>query len=131
MAALEAVGLVKGEDTEVEAPIHMTESPPKKIKEHRYTLTEAATPYVKNQDLCWGKKTLDKIVKWEGPMKLGDYQEADVTYTYKIEHVAEWARKPDIQAAIPVIHREHEGVGKERKHSVHLTSQGWEANGLD
>lgn len=125
MAALEAAGLLKGEDDEEKTPDWA--GTPRNIKVRRYTLTEAAKPYAKNQDLCWGKKALDKIVKWEGPMKLGDYQEAEVTYTYRIENVADWARKPDIQAAIPEIHGELDGVGQEDRHVVKLTSQGWEA----
>jgi hypothetical protein len=86
----------------------------------------------KQTDLCWGKKALDKIVKWEGPMKFGDYQEAGITYTYKVNNLADWAKKPEVQAAFPVVKSILDGVGsKESKHAVKLTSQGWEAKGLD
>jgi outer membrane protein OmpA-like peptidoglycan-associated protein len=76
-----------------------------KAKIKRYTLTDAAKPFAqekevasiglngktteKQTDLCWGKKALDKIVKWEGPMKFGDYQEAGITYTYKVNNLAD------------------------------------------
>ena len=82
--------------------------------------------------MCWGKKALDKIVKWEGPMKFGDYQEAGITYTYKVNNVADWAKKPEVQAAFPVVKSILDGAGsKESKHAIKLTSQGWEAKGLD
>ncbi|MCL2636040.1 MAG: hypothetical protein FWD50_05360 [Betaproteobacteria bacterium] len=135
MAALEAVGLVKSEDVA-------------KAKIKRYTLTDAAKPFVqekevdsfglsgntktKQTDLCWGKKALDKVVKWEGPMKFGDYQEAGVTYTYKINSLADWAKSPEVQAAFPSVKSILDGAGKrEEEHAVKLTSQGWEAKGLD
>jgi hypothetical protein len=147
MAALEAAGLVKGEDAEAPASVWDIH-PNAKVKVKRYVLTDAAKPFVqekdvrsvgldgvktsKQPDLCWGRKTLDKVVKWEGPMKLGDYQEADVTYTYKIEHTADWARRPDVQVAFPAIKMILDGAGKdESKRGVKLTSVGWEPRGLD
>lgn len=148
MAALEAAGLVKGEDTEVDIMGIMGKPTGAKAKIKRYTLTDAAKPFaqekdvdfigpngkatVKQTDLCWGKKALDKIVKWEGPMKFGDYQEANITYTYKITNLADWARKAEVQAAFPFVKSILDGAGsKEAKHVVKLTSQGWEAQGLD
>ena len=139
MTTLEAVGLVKGEEIETDDG--------KKTKIKRYTLTEAAKPFiqekdvdhigfsdsktVKKPDICWGKRVVDKVVKWEGPLKLGDYQEAKVTYTYKVINLVEWAKKPEVQETFPVIKHILDGAGtKEDRHSVHLTSQGWEASGL-
>lgn len=83
-------------------------------------------------ELCYGKKALDKVVKWEGPMKLGDYQAADVKYLYRIDGLADWAKSKEIQAAFPNVKEWIEGAGnKQQSHGVHLTSVGWEANGLD
>ncbi|MDR2127657.1 MAG: hypothetical protein LBP52_01125 [Burkholderiaceae bacterium] len=144
MAVLEAAGLVKSEDAERDIVDMFTDKPTgSKIKLKRYTLTDAAKPFVqerkisyvrdeKQPDLCWGKKVLDKVVKWEGPFKLGDYQEVGVTYTYKITDMADWAKKPEIQAAFPyTLKRDLDGVGKQSQHAVKLTSEGWEALGLD
>ena len=148
MAALEAVGLVKGEDTTVDIVGFFGKPTGSKIKVKRYTLTQMAKPFIqeknvdsiglngkataKQTDLCWGKKALDKIVKWEGPMKLGEYQEAGVTYTYKVNNAADWTRKPEIQAAFPVVKNILDGASsKESRHGIKLTSQGWEAKGLD
>ena len=133
MAALEVAGLVKCEAAD---------------KGQRCSLADAAKPFAREKettswglngsqkvtqtDLCWGKKALDKIVKWEGPMKFGDYQEAGITYTYKVNNLADWAKKPEVQAAFPVVKSILEGAGsKESKHAIKLTSQGWEAKGLD
>ncbi len=148
MAALEAAGLVKGEDIEVDVMGIMGKPTGTKAKVKRYTLTDAAKPFSqekevsaiglngrtteKQTDLCWGKKALDKVVKWEGPMKLGDYQEASVTYLYKVNNVAEWAKRPDVQASFPVVKSILEAAGtKPAKHPIKLTSEGWEAKGLD
>lgn len=148
MAALEAAGLVKGEDIEVDVMGIMGKPTGTKAKVKRYTLTDAAKPFAqvrevsaiglngrtteKQTDLCWGKKALDKVVKWEGPMKLGDYQEASVTYLYKVNNVAEWAKRPDVQASFPVVKSILDAAGiKPAKHPIKLTSEGWEAKGLD
>ncbi len=148
MAALEAAGLVKGEDIEVDVMDIMGKPTGRKRKVKRYTLTDAAKPFSQEQevrtiglnglttekqtDLCWGKKSLDKVVKWEGPLKLGDYQEASVTYLYKVNNVAEWAKRPDVQASFPLIKSILDAAGTTpARHAVKLTSEGWEAKGLD
>ncbi|HEY0335112.1 MAG TPA: hypothetical protein VGC74_15620 [Stenotrophomonas sp.] len=83
-------------------------------------------------ELCYGNKALEKVVKWEGPMKLGDYQEADVKYLYRTDGLADWAKSQEIQAAFPNVKEWIEGAGnKQQSHGVHLTSVGWEANGMD
>lgn len=143
MAALEAAGLASGKEVEVDLMGIMGKPTGKKVPRRQYTLTERAKPFEKPSsadtaaspakiDLCWGKKALDNVVKWEGPMKLGDYQEVGVTYTYKINDVADWAKAPGIQAAFPQIKRVLDGAGKdESRHALKLTSEGWEAKGLD
>ena len=101
-----------------------------------YRFTDLGKQYVQKIDhgilgswdeLCWAKTSLDKIVKWEGPLKLGDYQEVLVTYTYQLTDIADWAKKPDVQAAFPMIKTTMEGAGsKEGKLRLKLTSVGWE-----
>lgn len=144
MAALEAAGLVRGEDTEVEIKDWMDKPTGHMVKIKRYTLTDAAKPFIrettsswslngnKKIELCWGKQALDKIIKWEGPMKLGDYQEAEIIYTYKLNNLADWAKNPELQVAFPEIKETLDGVGNKKiKHAVKLTSIGWEAKGLE
>lgn len=143
MAALEAAGLVASNQVDVDIIGIMGKPTGGKAARRQYTLTERAKPFEKPNssdtagspskiDLCWGKKALDKVVKWEGPMRLGDYQEVGVTYTYKINDVADWAKAPGIQAAFPQIKRALDGAGKdESRHALKLTSEGWEAKGLN
>ena len=126
MAALESVGLVKSEDTVVD-----------KMKVKRYTLTDAAKPFIREinglggeplQQICWGKPVLDKVVKWNAPVKLGDYQETLVTYTYTISNIAEWAKSPAIQAAFGIKNAvDGASTVQKDRHIFHMTSQGWEA----
>ena len=144
MAALESIGFVRSEDAEMQRtgsdgkPIGR----PEKIK--RYTLTDAAKPYQRQieidkgadkevvTDLCWGKTQVEQVVKWSGPMQFGEYQQAKVTYKYKIDGLADWAKKPEMQAAVPYMKDIIEGAGsKEKRHMVALTNLGWEAVGYD
>lgn len=146
MAALAAAGLVQGQDAEVEAVTLFGKPTGKMLKVKRYTLTDNAKPFVQEreplyrignesealQDLCWGKKALNKVEKWEGPMSLGEYQEALVIYTYKVDNVAEWAQMPEIQTVFPTVKRTLEGAAKtQARHGVKLTSEGWEPKGLN
>ena len=117
MAVLEKIDLVRAEDAEVDEVHFLTGRPTGKMRKvRRYALTDAAKPFAKEKkrrefgpkddiitDLCWGKRVLDKVVKWDAPMKLGDYQETHVTYTYKIANFAEWANNPEVQEAFPYI----------------------------
>ncbi len=144
MEALAAVGLVSGTDTEVDVKL-MFGNQVRKSKVKRYILTDAGKKFYregkedaaigfdgsKENNICYGKKALDKVVKWEGPMKFGDYQEASVKYLYKINELAEWTKKPEFLAAFPNVGKIVEAAGrKEQLHGVKLTNQGWEARGL-
>ncbi len=83
-------------------------------------------------DLCYAKRAVEKIVKWEGPMKFGNYQEAGVKYLYRIVDLADWAKTPEIQTAFPSIKEWLDGAGNtQQSHTVKLTSEGWEAKGMD
>ncbi len=128
MGALEAAGLAKGEDVELPEP---------KVKVRRYTMTEAATPFLrtpagKKPRLCWGRKQLDKVVRWADPAKVGDHEESAVIYTYKLANVAAWARRPEVKEAFPVLGQTVDGEQKQKeKLYVKLTPQGWEGLGLN
>jgi hypothetical protein len=128
MAALEAAGLAKGEDIEV---------PGTKQKVRRYTMADAAKPFLhadaKQQErICWGRKSLSKVVRWADPSKVGDHEESAVIYTYKLSNVADWARKPQVKEAFPILGRNVDGErAQKEKLYVKLTPQGWEALGLN
>ena len=137
MAALEAVGLARGEDMDL--PGTFVDGKPNglKVKVRRYTMTDAAKPYLRanakqQQRMCWGRKLLDKIVRWADPSKVDDHEESAVIYTYKLENVADWAKKPQVKAAFPVLGRTVDGEHTQKeKLYVKLTPQGWEALGLN
>jgi hypothetical protein len=127
MAALEAAGLAQAENVEL---------PDTKVKVRRYTMSEAAKPYLRGdaaqQRLCWGRKSLDKVLSWAEPVKAGDHDEASVIYTYQLSNVAGWARKPQMKTAFPAVGRNVDGERTQKeKLYVRLTPQGWEALGLD
>jgi len=147
MAALESLGLVRGTDTELQQKSQFGGSP-RTERVRRYVLTDAAKPFEQHRtiersgwdgrtqetrtDLCWGRMRLDKVVKWEGPMKFGDYQAARVTYHYRIEDLAGWGADPRIREAFPQTAAIMEGAGrKESAHGVKLTSEGWESTLLN
>jgi hypothetical protein len=137
MAALEAVGLARGEDMEL--PGTFVDGKPNglKVKVRRYTMTDAAKPYLRanakqQQRMCWGRKSLDKVVRWADPSKVGDHEESAVIYTYRLSNVADWARKPQVKEAFPVLGRTVDGEHTQKeKLYVKLTPQGWEALGLN
>ena len=137
MAALEAVGLAKGEDMEL--PGTFVDGKPNglKVKVRRYVMTDAARPYLRadakrQERLCWGRKLLDKVIRWADPSKVGDHEESAVIYTYKLVNVVDWAKKPQVKEAFPVLGRTVDGEHTQKeKLYVKLTPQGWEAFGLN
>jgi hypothetical protein len=129
MAALEAVGLARGEDAELPGGL--------KVKARRYTMTDAAKPYLhtnagQEPRLCWGRKSLNKVVRWADPAKVNGHDESAVIYTYKLANVADWARKPVVKEAFPVLGRTVDGERTQKeKLYLKLAPQGWEALGLN
>jgi hypothetical protein len=144
MAALEKAGLVSSHEAETEYTPPLS-SLPVRTKVLRYELTDSGKTFYREKDrltlagskqvqgdLCYGQQALDKIIKWDGPTAVGDSKEASVFYTYKIENLAEWAKNPDLQRVFPGIVSTINGAGKtQMNQALTLTSQGWEAKGLD
>ena len=137
MAALEAVGLAKGDDVDLPATFVDGKPDGLKVKVRRYTMTDAARPYLHENAghlprLCWGRKSLSKVTRWADPAKAGDHEETSVIYTYKLSNVVDWARKPQIKEAFPVLGRTVDGEHtQQEKLNVRLTPQGWAALGLN
>ncbi len=135
MSALEAVGLARGED--VELPGAVVDGKANAVKVRRYTMTDAAKPYLKTAPgkqprICWGRKSLSKVIRWADPAKVGDHEETSVLYTYKLANVADWARKPQVKEAFPELGRNIDGERSQKeKLYVKLTPNGWEALGLN
>jgi hypothetical protein len=144
MSALEKAGLVRSHEAETEYTPPLSNRPVR-AKVLRYELTENGKTFYREKDrpglggnkavqgdLCYGQQVLDKILKSQGPAAGGDSKQASVFYTYRIENLAEWAKTPDIQRVFPGIASTIDGAGKTvMNQALTLTSQGWEANGLD
>lgn len=97
MTALEAVGLVRGEDVEIGFRADGGFLPPQLAI--RYTLSEAAIPFFDTQlgDVCWGNLELDSIVRIDG-LK-GGASDGKVVFREKIRYSADWAKRPEIRNA--------------------------------
>lgn len=128
MAALEAAGLAKGEDMTL---------PDSGTRVRRYSMSDAAQPWLRTESgrqprLCWGRKSLEKVVRWADPAKVDGQEQSSVIYTYKLSNVAGWARKPEVKEAFPILGRTVDGEhNQQEKLYVKLTPEGWEALGLN
>jgi hypothetical protein len=79
---------------------------------------------------CYGRKTVDSIVKWTEPIAMGAYSQTEVTYTYKIVDPASWAERPDVQRAFSDIQTTLTGASKTTQVAgLQLTNNGWEVPG--
>jgi hypothetical protein len=142
MAALEGVGLVSSTITDAARNdvFGRPEGVVRKIK--RYELTSKGRRFYREKagpkgmmsagDFCYGKVALGSIVRWEGPVKSGEPQQARVTYTYKINDLAEWTKGAAFEAVFQKVAGVVEGAGKmELQKTLVLTSTGWEATGAN
>ena len=144
MAALEKIGLVKGTPQAVEQKAMFGSSTTQQTVT-RYALTQEAEPFLHHptrtifgeasaeaKDLCYGKRVLDQVVDWEGPMTMGSYAEATVVYTYKIDGITPWATDADVQKAFPNVPRLlHPEGGMKGRVVLKKTALGWSAKGLE
>ncbi|MCU1323454.1 MAG: helicase, superfamily [Acidobacteriaceae bacterium] len=122
LAALEQAGLVQGSNRT--AVVHglldplRGSTPPQAVK--HYELTSEGKKYFQqvpgtfgtSSGFCYGRKTVDSIVKWTEPMAMGAYSQTEVTYTYKIVDPASWAERPDVQRVFSDIQTTVTGASK-------------------
>ncbi|MGI4745879.1 MAG: hypothetical protein ACRYGI_05285 [Janthinobacterium lividum] len=144
MEALRTVGLV-GEQSAVVSVKALFGPMIQQVGVHRYTLTEKGKSYIKNVKssnlfdtstalqpaICVGKKTLHEVQKWDGPMRLGDYAEATVYYSFEVDDLPNWAKIPSLQKAFPVLQQIGSGSPVNTQAVLKLTSNGWEVKGLE
>jgi hypothetical protein len=101
-----------------------------KVKVLRYELTDDGKKFYQEKevpgligekesrgDICFGQQALDTVIKTEGPITVGDKKEMTLYYTYKIENLADWAKNPDIQRAIPRNRPHDQRSGKDNAQS--------------
>ncbi len=136
MAALERAGLVRSSNIVAATPGLFGPGSPRPVK--RYELTGEGERYFQQSPgvfgqtagFCYGEKTVDSVVKWTEPMTMGSYSQTTVTYTYKIEDLAPWAKRPDVQGVFGDIRTTVSGVSKSNEIAgLQLTNQGWEVPG--
>jgi hypothetical protein len=136
MAALEQAGLVHGSNTT--AVLHgmmgaLGPSAPRPVR--RYELTDQGRKYFQlkpgvfgqNSAFCYGRKSVDSIVKWTEPTAMGPYTQSEVTYTYRIADLASWAQRADVQQSFGDIRATVSGISKaDEAAGLQLTNKGWE-----
>lgn len=135
MLALESVGLIKkvGETKPWSQTFDLTDAAKPYLVDRKFRVMKiGAVEDVSVPTLCWAQKKLQEVVQWDKPMQMGEFQMVQVLYTFKLENVAEWARRPEVQEAFPVIrqHLKDGDQGKERT-VVKLTSEGWQVMTLN
>jgi hypothetical protein len=136
MAALEQAGLVHGSNTT--AVLHgmmgaLDPSAPQPVR--HYELTDEGRNYFQvkpgvfgqNSAFCYGRKTVDSIVRWTEPAAMGPYTQSEVTYTYKIVDLASWVQRVDVQQSFGDIRTAVSGISKAHETAgLQLTDKGWE-----
>lgn len=121
---MEGAGLVNAEETVLIKPL-FPGTPPIKMPVVRYTPSEKVKPFMVGPDICWGKKVLAEVVKWDGPMSNGDYKEALVTFNYGVI-TAPWLPESNLPLYYPEMLQASAGT-QTAQVTLKLTSAGWEA----
>jgi hypothetical protein len=80
------------------------------LQKKRVTLGAHDIPTEHDADLCVGRLSLDRVVKWSPPERVRGELVTRVEYTYHIE-AADWMADPEARQVFPVIDRiiRHEG----------------------
>lgn len=142
MPVLEKVGLTKSSIATVDVKDEDTGAT-HQIKVMRYDLTDEGKKFYLTKsmnrrksdgsvqtvqgDFCPAKLSLDKVVGWEPPKKVGEQQTTTVTYTYNVDP-APWTSNADVQKVFPVVAYIVNGAKKvQLKESFVLTPAGWQA----
>jgi hypothetical protein len=71
------------------------------IPGHRYDLTAEGTKYANNGRLCYGKPHLQKLLDWDPVATVFGVSQTMVHFTYTIDDLPDWAKRSDVQAALP------------------------------
>ena len=138
LAALEHGGLVQSQNTTavVQNLANALSLRPKKAEPvKRYTVSSEGQKYFKqilttqgqSDGFCYGHAQVDSIVKWDEPTTQDGASVTEVTYTYKFQQLADWAKLPDVEQAFPAIKSTVEQAGTNQVVEAHLTNNGWEA----
>ncbi len=118
--ALEAAGLVSSVES-----TRTLNNKAQRVLTYRRTAKGLASS--DGPSICYARGELDHVVKWKGPVVLGEYRAAFVYYTVKTTHIDDWVKSADIQAAfpttVPIVKGE---AAKVRSTVIDLSSEGWD-----
>ena len=93
LTALVSVGLLDRTDSERSVGNRTT-------KFATFKRTPKGATFFSNGAFCYARAELDSVVKWKGPVVLGEYRAAWVYYTTRTVSVADWANAPTILSGI-------------------------------
>lgn len=138
LTALQHAGLVNVTDTtavvqNLANSLSLGPHKPEPVK--RYTvsgegqkyLQSVMTDFGKTSGFCYGQKRVDSIINWTERTGMRTSSQTEVTYTYKIENLASWAERPDVQRGFPTIQATLAGISKTTEVAgLQLTSRGWD-----
>ena len=134
LTALENAGLVKSSDTTAVPQGSFAPEKPQPVK--RFDLTDLGKQYLHQQPgfsgssagFCYGQEVVDSIVKWNEPATAGGFTVTVVTYTYRLDGLADWAQKPEVVTQYPEVRQELDGARvQQRTMGLQLTNRGWDA----
>lgn len=92
-------------------------------------LSPKGISYFSKGQLCYGRTEFASIIKWKGPIVLGEYKAVLIYYTASLSNVPDWAKLPAIQSAFPVIREAIQNSGGNIHNAViDLSSEGWEVS---
>jgi hypothetical protein len=133
MSVLERAALVRSIDAVTNIPRIFGGSTQQHVR--RYEPTEAGNKYLRQTQavlsqtsgFCYGTKTVDSIISWTAPATSGPAKQTEITYTYKIDDLAAWAKRPDIQSEFGDVRVTVNNISKTNETvGLQLTNKGWE-----
>lgn len=139
MTSLERAGLVRAVAVETEQRDWGGRT--SKVPVTRYELTDEGRRYARPvetifgrpgaEGLCYGRRVLEEVENWEGPITMGGYAEARVLYRYRVEVTAPWVGDDGLRQTYPDIAKQL-APEAERREMIGLkrTANGWSARGL-
>lgn len=89
-----------------------------------YHWTEAGDAALGDRGLCFGTPYLEKVVRWTEPAEFMGAQVSEVTYSFSVHDVPNWASHPAIHTALPAVATAVAGP-QEGKATLVLTNDGW------
>jgi hypothetical protein len=81
---------------------------------HKYDLTAEGKKYANRGALCYGKPHLQKLLDWDPVVTVLGVPQTMARFTYTIDDLPDWAKRPDVQAALPNMHDVIDGQNKSK-----------------